>query len=113
MNTEALRQKAQALIAAIAAHAEAKLAYEAAMDALEDAKAQAIREGLEGKNEQARQAELLAKTKEQEEAVRSARAVLRVAEANLEMARIAYSVEKEAARLEALAQGVAVEPALS
>ncbi|WP_135256365.1 hypothetical protein [Thermus caldilimi] len=112
MNTETLRQRAQALIAAIAAHAEAKLAYEAALDALEDARARAIREGLEGKNEQARQAELLAKTKEQEEAVRSARAVLRVAEANLEMARIAYSVEKEAARLEALARGIAPEAVL-
>lgn len=95
---DALRQRAQTLIAAIAAHAEARLAYEAALDALEDARARAVREGLEGRNEQARQAELLEKTREEEEAVRSARAVYRVAEANLEMARVAWSLEKEALR---------------
>ncbi len=100
---EAMRQRAQTLIAAIAAHAEAKLAYEAALDALEDARARAIREGLEGRNEQARQAELLEKTRQEEEAVRSARAVYRVTEANLEMARVAWALEKEALRaLEAL-----------
>ncbi|MFM9421388.1 hypothetical protein ACKLNZ_12000 [Thermus scotoductus] len=100
---EAMRQRAQTLIAAIAAHAEAKLAYEAALDALEDARARAVREGLEGRNEQARQAELLEKTREEEEALRSARAVYRVAEANLEMARVAWALEKEALRaLEAL-----------
>ena len=112
MDGETLRQKAQALIAAIAAHAEAKLAYEAALDALEDARAKAILEGLEGRNETQRQAELLEKTRQEEEALRSARAVLRVAEANLEMARIAYSVEKEVARLEALARGVEPEAVL-
>jgi len=112
MDGEALRQRAQALIAAIAAYTEAKLAYEEALDALEDARAKAILKGLEGRNEQARQAELLEKTRQEEEAVRSARAVLRVAEANLEMARIAYSVEKEAARLEALARGVEPEAVL-
>lgn len=95
---EAMRQRAQTLIAAIAAHAEAKLAYEAALDALEDARARAIREGLEGRNEQARQAELLEKTRQEEEAVRSARAVYRVTEANLEMARVAWSLEKEVLR---------------
>lgn len=98
MNGETLRQRAQALIAAIAAHAEAKLAYEEALDALEDARAKAILEGLEGKNEAQRQAELLEKTREQEEALRSARAILRVAEANLEMARAAWALEKEALR---------------
>ncbi|WP_420525739.1 hypothetical protein, partial [Klebsiella pneumoniae] len=56
---EALRDRARALIAAIAAHAEARLALEAAQDDLEDARARAIREGLEGKNEAQRQAELL------------------------------------------------------
>ncbi|AEV17299.1 hypothetical protein TCCBUS3UF1_p20 (plasmid) [Thermus sp. CCB_US3_UF1] len=91
----ALRERGRSLIAAVAAHAEARLAYEAALDALEDARARAIREGLEGRNEQARQAELLERTREQEEAARSARAVLRVAEANLEMARVAWAVEKE------------------
>jgi hypothetical protein len=95
---EALRDRARGLIAAIAAHAEARLAYEAALDDLEDARARAIREGLEGRNEQARQAELLEKTREQEEALRGARAVYRVAEANLEMARVAWAVEKEALR---------------
>ena len=109
---QALRDRARGLIAAIAAHAEARLAYEAALDDLEDARARAIREGLEGKNEAQRQAELLEKTREQEEAYRSARSVYRVAEANLEMARIAYSVEKEAARLEALARGVEPEAVL-
>jgi hypothetical protein len=95
---EALRDRARGLIAAIAAHAEARLAYEAALDDLEDARARAIREGLEGRNEQARQAELLEKTREQEEALRGARAVYRVAEANMEMARVAWAVEKEALR---------------
>lgn len=95
---EALRDRARALIAAIAAHAEARLALEAAQDDLEDARARAIREGLEGKNEAQRQAELLEKTREQEEAYRSARSVYRVAEANLEMARVAWALEKEALR---------------
>ena len=66
---EALRDRARALIAAIAAHAEAR-----------------------------RRAELLEKTREQEEAYRSARSVYRVAEANLEMARVAWALEKEALR---------------
>ncbi|WP_038043870.1 hypothetical protein [Thermus tengchongensis] len=104
---DALRQRAQTLIAAIAAHAEARLAYEAALDALEDARARAVREGLEGRNEQARQAELLEKTREEEEAVRSARALYRVAEANLEMARVAWSLEKEALRALAVLVGEA------
>lgn len=95
---EALRDRARALIAAIAAHAEARLALEAAQDDLEDARARIIREGLEGKNEAQRQAELLEKAREQEEAYRSARSVYRVAEANLEMARVAWAVEKEALR---------------
>lgn len=95
---EALRERSQNLIAAIAAHADARLGYEAALDALEDARARAIREGLEGRNEQARQAELLEKTQEEENAVRSARAVYRVTEANLEMARVAWSLEKEVLR---------------
>ncbi|GAB5601497.1 hypothetical protein FJNA_00210 [Thermus sp. FJN-A] len=95
---EALRDRARALIAAIAAHAEARLALEAAQDDLEDARAKAIREGLEGRNEAQRQAELLERTREQEEAYRSARSVYRVAEANLEMARVAWAVEKEALR---------------
>jgi hypothetical protein len=95
---QALRDRARGLIAAIAAHAEARLAYEAALDDLEDARARAIREGLEGRNEQARQAELLEKTREAEERARTARAVYRVAEANLEMARVAWAVEKEALR---------------
>ena len=95
---EALRDRARALIAAVAAHAEARLALEAAQDDLEDARARAIREGLEGKNEAQRQAELLEKTREQEEAYRSARSVYRVAEANLEMARVAWALEKEALR---------------
>jgi hypothetical protein len=95
---EALRDRARALIAAIAAHAEARLALEATQDDLEDARARAIREGLEGKNEAQRQAELLEKTREQEEAYRSARSVYRVAEANLEMARVAWALEKEALR---------------
>ncbi|WP_234555275.1 hypothetical protein [Thermus caliditerrae] len=112
---DALRQRAQTLIAAIAAHAEARLAYEAALDALEDARARVVREGRkvratpvnEGRNEQARQAELLEKTREEEEAVRSARAVYRVAEANLEMARVAWSLEKEALRALAALMGEA------
>ncbi|BDG17786.1 hypothetical protein [Thermus brockianus] len=95
---EALRERSQNLIAAIAAHAEARLGYEAALDALEDARARAIREGLEGRNEQARQAELLEKTREQEAALRSARAIYRITEANLEMARVAWSLEKEVLR---------------
>lgn len=95
---EALRDRARALIAAIAAHAEARLALEAAQDDLEDARAKAIREGLEGRNEAQRQAELLERTREQEEAYRSARSVYRVAEANLEMARVAWALEKEALR---------------
>ncbi|RTH26024.1 hypothetical protein [Thermus scotoductus] len=95
---EALRERSQNLIAAIAAYTEAKIDYEAALDRLEDAKAKAIREGLEGRNEQARQAELLEKTRQEEEAVRSARAVYRVTEANLEMARVAWSLEKEVLR---------------
>lgn len=56
---EALRDRARALIAAVAAHAEARLALEAAQDDLEDARARIIREGLEGRNEAQRQAELL------------------------------------------------------
>ncbi|BDG22755.1 hypothetical protein [Thermus thermophilus] len=95
---EALRDRARALIAAVAAHAEARLALEAAQDDLEDARAKAIREGLEGKNEAQRQAELLERTRNQEEAYRSARSVYRVAEANLEMARVAWALEKEALR---------------
>lgn len=95
---EALRERSQNLIAAIAAHADARLGYEAALDALEDARARAIREGLEGRNEQARQAELLEKTREQEAALRSARAIYRITEANLEMARVAWSLEKEVLR---------------
>lgn len=81
---EALRDRTRALIVAIAAHAEARLALEAARDDLEDARARAIREGLEGLDEAERRAELLEKTREQEEAYRSARSVYRVAEANLE-----------------------------
>uniref|UniRef100_A0A7C5VGX2 Uncharacterized protein n=1 Tax=Thermus caliditerrae TaxID=1330700 RepID=A0A7C5VGX2_9DEIN len=95
---ESLQEKTRVLAAAIAAHAEARLAYEAALDALEDARARAIREGLEGRNEQARQAELLEKTRQEEEAVRSARAVYRVAEANLEMARVAWAAARESLR---------------
>ncbi len=95
---EALRDRARALIAAVAAHAEARLALEAAQDDLEDARARVIREGLEGRNEAQRQAELLERTREQEEAYRSARSVYRVAEANLEMARVAWALEKEALR---------------
>nr|ABQ95640.1 hypothetical protein [Thermus sp. 4C] len=95
---EALRDRARALIAAIAAHAEARLALEAAQDDLEDARARIIREGLEGRNEAQRQAELLEKTREQEEAYRSARSLYRMAEAGLEMARVAWALEKEALR---------------
>ncbi|BDG30285.1 hypothetical protein [Thermus thermophilus] len=95
---EALRDRARALIAAIAAHAEARLALEAAQDDLEDARAKAIREGLEGKNEAQRQAELLERTRNQEEAYRSARSLYRMAEAGLEMARVAWALEKEALR---------------
>jgi len=95
---EAFRDRARALIAAIAAHAEARLALEAAQDDLEDARARVVREGLEGRNEAQRQAELLERTREQEEAYRSARSVYRVAEANLEMARVAWALEKEALR---------------
>lgn len=94
----ALRDRSQNLIAAIAAYADARLAYEAALDTLEDARAKAIREGLEGRDEQARQAELLEKTRDQEDAVRRARAIYRVAEAHLEMARVAWSLEKEVLR---------------
>ncbi|ULR39666.1 hypothetical protein [Thermus sp. NEB1569] len=95
---EALRDRARALIAAVAAHAEARLALEAAQDDLEDARARIIREGLEGRNEAQRQAELLEKTREQEEAYRSARSLYRMAEAGLEMARVAWALEKEALR---------------
>ena len=103
---DSLRDRARGLIAAIAAHAEARLAYEAALDDLEDARARAVREGLQGRNEQARQAELLEKTREQEEALRAARGVYRVAEANLEMARVAWEVEREALQaLVALLEG--------
>jgi len=93
---EALRERAHSLIAAIAAHAEARLAYEAALDALEDARPRAVWEGLEGRNERPRPAELLEKTRQEEEAVRRARSLYRVAEANMEMARVAWVVEKEA-----------------
>lgn len=92
---ERCREQSRALTAALAAHADARLAYEAALDALEEARARVIREGLEGRNEQARQAELLEKCRPEEEAVRSARAVFRVAEANLEMARTAERLERE------------------
>lgn len=95
---EAFRDRTRALIAAVAAHAEARLALEAALDDLEDARARIIREGLEGLDEAERRAELLEKTREQEEAYRSARSVYRVAEANLEMARAAWALEKEALR---------------
>jgi|GEM_PF-429201 len=95
---EALRDRARALIAAIAAHAEARLALEAARDDLEDARARIIREGLEGLDEAERRAELLEKTREQEEAYRSARSLYRMAEAGLEMARAAWALEKEALR---------------
>ncbi|GAA6737459.1 MULTISPECIES: hypothetical protein [Thermus] len=100
-----LRDRAHALIAAIAAHAEARLAYESAMDALEDARARAILGGLEGRNAEARQAELLERTREEEEALRTARAVYRVAEANLEMARTAWALEREAVRVLTLLAG--------
>lgn len=104
MDTEALRQRAQMLIAAIAAYAEAKLAYEAALDSLKDARARILREGLEEQDKEVLEAQLLEKTREEEEAMRSARAVLRVAEANLEMARVTYNLEMEVARLEAFAR---------
>ncbi len=112
---ERYREQVRALTAAIAAHADARLAYEAALDALEDARARAIAEGLQGRNEAQRRAELLERTRPEEEGVRSARAVLRVAEANLEMARAAERVEREALRaLYALAgagEGAAGAPA--
>lgn len=95
---EALRDRTRALIVAIAAHAEARLALEAARDDLEDARARAIREGLEGLDEAERRAELLEKVREQEEAYRSARSLYRMAEAGLEMARAAWALEKEALR---------------
>lgn len=95
---EAFRDRTRALIAAIAAHAEARLALEAALDDLEDARARIIREGLEGLDEAERRAALLEKTREQEEAYRSARSVYRVAEANLEMARVTWNLEREALR---------------
>ena len=92
---EALRDRARA---AIAAHAEARLALEAARDDLEDARAEAVREGLEGLDEAERRAALLEKVREQEEAYRSARSLYRVAEASLEMARVAWNLEREALR---------------
>ena len=95
---ERYREQVRALTAALAAHADARLAYEAALDALEDARARVVAEGLEGRNELQRRAELLERTRAEEEGVRSARAVLRVAEANLEMARAAERVEREALR---------------
>ena len=95
---EALRNRTRELMVAIAMQAETRLAYEAALDDLADARARAVREGLEGRNEQARQAEILEKTREEEERVRSARAAYRMAEASLEMARVAWAVEKEAIR---------------
>jgi len=112
---ERYREQVRAFIAAIAAHAEARLAYEAALDALEDARARAVREGLQGRNEDQRRAELLERTRPEEERVRSARMVLRVAEANLEMTRAVERVEREALRaLYALAgagEGAAGAPA--
>jgi len=96
---EALRGRAHSLIAAIAAHAEARLAYEAALDALADARARAVREGVGDRTE------LLERTRREEEKVRSARAVLRVAEANLEMARVAWETEKELLKALASAPG--------
>lgn len=95
---ERYREQSRGLVAAVAAFADARLAYESALDALEDARARAVAEGLEGRNEVQRRAELLEKTRKEEEAVRSARAVFRVAEANLEMARVTERLEREALR---------------
>ncbi len=95
---EALGDRARALVAAVAAHAEARLALEAAQDDLEEARARAVRKGLEGRDGAQRQAELLERTRGEEEACRSARGVYRVAEANLEMARVAWALEREALR---------------
>ena len=107
---ERYREQARALVAAVAALADARLAYEAALDALEDARARAVLEGLEGRNEAQRRAELLERTRAEEEGLRSARAVYRVAEANLDMARYTERLEREALRaLEAVA-GVEERP---
>lgn len=102
------REATQRLLAAVMAHAEARMAYETALDVLEEARNRAILNGLEGKNEQMRQAALAQLCQEQEQALRSARLVLRVAEANLKAAEVMERLEREALRsLQALA-GVGV-----
>lgn len=101
---ETYRESARRLLAAVMAHAEARMAYEAALDVLEEARNQAILNGLEGRNEQARNAALAQLCQEQEQALRSARLTYRVAEANLKAAEVVERLEREALRsLQALA----------
>lgn len=101
---ETYRAVTRRLLAAVMAHAEARMAYESALDALEQARNQAILNGLEGKNEQTRNAALAQLCQEQEQALQSARLTYRVAEANLKAAEVVERLEREALRsLQALA----------
>jgi hypothetical protein len=76
------------LEAAIVAHAHARLELDEALAELEAARARAVLEGLEGKNETARKAELAAKTEKEEHRVRTARRALIETEARLELAKV-------------------------
>lgn len=110
MRNEALQQLAtyreavQRLMAAVMAQTDNRMAYENALDVLEDARNRAILNSLEGKNEQVRTAALAQLCQEEEQALRRARLSLRVAEANLKAAEVVKRLEREALRtLQALA----------
>ena len=96
---EALRQAGEELDQAIQAHGEARVAYEEAADRLKDAQHRAIREGLQGKNAEAREAELSEKCALEEALLRERRTRLRLAEVELERAKTRLRVLEAITRL--------------
>jgi len=112
LNPERLAEKLMAeefaLVAAINHYWEARLRYEKAMDDLKDAQNAAIRDGLQGRNAEAREAELAHKCRTEEDEVRQARNALRVAEKDLEIAKLRYRTLENLVRL--ISGGVGGEP---
>lgn len=100
MSLEYARQKMEEHNLAIDAHLKALLEYEAALDALEDAKTRAILNGLEGRNETERKARLAELVKDEEERVRAARTALRIAESRLKKTKANVQLALEAIRLQ-------------
>lgn len=79
---------------AVVAHAQARIELDEALAGLEAARARAILEGLAGKNETQRKAELAARTEKEEYRVHVAKRALLEVEARLELARLRERYER-------------------